>query len=454
MQRNEIGNKSEDIVARIERLPQSFWLVQLRLVVGVATFFDAFDALAIAYVLPVLGRQWNLQPAQVGMAISIGFAGQLIGALLAGWWAERHGRLRTMILTVAAYSITSLLLAAAWSFHALLIFRFIQGIGLGGEVPVAAAYISEIAKAKGRGRFILLYELVFPLGLMGAALAGYFIVPLGWRWMFVLGGFGGLAIFYMQSQFPESPRWLAGMGRISEAEAAMKLLEEKIERETGRPLPAPKPAPRSAQAQKTRIGELLSSAYWQRTLVIWIMWFSVYLANYSLVTWLPSIYTSIFKLPLQTALRYSLGTQAVGFLGTLICAVIIDRLGRRAVVGGSMILGGLVMLAAWRSGTGIALNLFLVASAAYLFISAASLAIYAYTPELYPTRMRALGTSTATAWLRIASIIGPNIVAANLASAGLPRVFLIFSLVALAGGIIVSIFSKETRERVLEDVSP
>jgi putative MFS transporter len=119
-----------------------------------------------------------------------------------------------------------------------------------------------------------------------------------------------------------------------------------------------------------------------------------------------------------------------------------------------MILGGLVMLAAWRSGTGIALNLFLVASAAYLFISAASLAIYAYTPELYPTRMRALGTSTATAWLRIASIIGPNIVAANLASAGLPRVFLIFSLVALAGGIIVSIFSKETRERVLEDVSP
>jgi len=119
-----------------------------------------------------------------------------------------------------------------------------------------------------------------------------------------------------------------------------------------------------------------------------------------------------------------------------------------------MILGGLVMLAAWLSGTGAAFSLFLLASAAYLFISAASLAIYAYTPELYPTRMRALGTSTATAWLRIASIIGPNIVAANLASSGLPRIFLTFGLVALVGGVIVSIFSKETRERVLEEVSP
>src|SRR6266699_1666430 len=154
----------DDIVARLERLPTSWWQVKARIIVGVATFFDAFDALAIASVLPVIVPLWKLTPPQIGLMISAGFLGQLLGALLFGWIAERYGRMTAMVWSIALFAVMSLACALAWDYNSLLVLRTVQGIGLGGEVPVAAVFISELAKAQGRGRFVLLYELVFPIG--------------------------------------------------------------------------------------------------------------------------------------------------------------------------------------------------------------------------------------------------------------------------------------------------
>src|SRR5262249_52063415 len=163
--------------------------------IGTATFFDAFDALAIAYVLPVLIRLWKLGPLEIGNLISIGYVGQLVGALFFGWLAERRGRMLALQLSVALYSVFSLLAAFSWSYGSLFAFRTIQGIGLGGEVPVAAAYISELSRARGRGRFVLLYELAFAIGLVAAAVLGNLIVPtLGWQAMFLIGAIPALLI--------------------------------------------------------------------------------------------------------------------------------------------------------------------------------------------------------------------------------------------------------------------
>jgi len=159
----------DDIVARLERLPTSWWQVKARIIVGVATFFDAFDALAIASVLPVIVPLWKLTPPEIGVMISAGFLGQLLGALLFGWIAERYGRMNAMVGSIALFGVMSLACALAWDYRSLLVLRTIQGIGLGGEVPVAAVFISELAKAQGRGRFVLLYELVFPVGLVRQA---------------------------------------------------------------------------------------------------------------------------------------------------------------------------------------------------------------------------------------------------------------------------------------------
>src|SRR5262245_21542663 len=148
----------DEVVARIERLPTSAWQVKARIIVGTATFFDAFDALAIATVLPVIVPLWKIPGPQVGLLISAGYAGQLVGALLFGWVSERYGRMTAMVWSIALFAVMSLVCAFAWDYSSLLIFRAIQGIGLGGEVPVAAAYISELTRAQGRGRFVLLYE--------------------------------------------------------------------------------------------------------------------------------------------------------------------------------------------------------------------------------------------------------------------------------------------------------
>src|SRR6185295_18641820 len=178
----------DDIVARLERLPPSWWQVKARIIVGVATFFDAFDALAIATILPVIVPLWKLTPPQIGFMISASFVGQLIGALLFGWIAERFGRMTAMVWSIALFAVMSLVCALAWDYDSLLVLRTIQGIGLGGEVPVAAVFISELTRAQGRGRFVLLYELVFPIGLVMAALVGLWVVPhLGWQYMFVIG---------------------------------------------------------------------------------------------------------------------------------------------------------------------------------------------------------------------------------------------------------------------------
>ena len=232
----------DDIVARLERLPTSWWQVKTRIIVGVATFFDAFDALAIASILPVIVPLWKLAPQEIGFMISAGFAGQLLGALFFGWVAERYGRITAMIWSIALFAVMSLVSAFAWDYSSLLVFRVIQGIGLGGEVPVAAVFISELAKAQGRGRFVLLYELVFPIGLSAAALVGLWVVPhLGWQYMFVIGALPAFLALALRTLLPESPRWLAVRGRNAEAETAMAQIETQTRKATGQPLPEPLP---------------------------------------------------------------------------------------------------------------------------------------------------------------------------------------------------------------------
>ena len=304
------------IAARIERLPFSPWHVKLRVIMGVATFFDAFDALAIAYVLPALIPLWKLAPGQVGLLISIGFAGQLVGAILFGWLAEKQGRVRIAAWTIGIFSVFSLVCAFSWNLPSMLVFRFFQGLGLGGQVPIAAAYINEIAKAEGRGRFFLLYEVIFPVGLLAVALVSTWVVPnLGWQWMFVIGALPVLLAVVMRRVLPESPRWLASTGRLEEASRTMDAIEAEISQRGAKPLP-PLPAslPR-VPTVKASWRDLFSGIYLPRTLAVWVMWFCTYLIVYGISGWLPTIYRTIFKLPLQQALQYSLAATAAGLVG-------------------------------------------------------------------------------------------------------------------------------------------
>ncbi|MFD4022176.1 MFS transporter [Streptomyces sp. NPDC058576] len=452
---SEPAGATTDIAGRMERLPTSRWQVKARVLIGTATFFDAFDALAIAQVLPVLVPLWGLSTGQTGLLISIGYLGQLLGALLFSAIAERRGRVVAMVLCILTFASMSVACMFAWNVESLLLFRTLQGIGLGGQVPIAAVYISEITKAHGRGRFVLLYELVFSVGVVAAGVVGYYVVPhLGWQYMFLAGAAPLLMVYTLRTWLPESPRWLSSVGRHEEADAAMSHIEDKVAKATGAPLPPPPPAvPAGRAADGSSWRELFRPPYLRRTLVVWCIWFGSYLVYYGISTWLPTLYRTTFDLPLGTSLKYGLISNCVGFFGAALCALTIDMLGRKTwfaiALGGSALC--LVLLAL--SGVDTPSDVLVFGSGAYFFAAAAAIGVYLYTPELYPTRIRAIGVGTATAWLRLASMAGPLLIGGLIAH-GLPAIFVVFAVVAGAVAIVTVLFGVETKERVLEEVSP
>jgi len=201
------------------------------------------------------------------------------------------------------------------------------------------------------------------------------------------------------------------------------------------------------------LADLFGAFYLRRTLVVWVIWFAAYFVNYGLSIWLPTLYRTVFKLPLDVSLRYGLITQAVGLLGTLICALTIDQVGRRPWFAFSFAAAALALAALAFIPAASAEQVLTFMTIAYFFISTINIGVYLYTPELYPTRVRALGVGTATAWLRFASMIGPTAVGMMLGG-GLPSVFATFAAVAAVAAAITGVYAVETKGRVLEEASP
>jgi putative MFS transporter len=455
MAAGESMDRAQNIIARIERLPFTLWHVKMRLIVGTATFFDAFDAVTIAYILPVLIPLFELTPAQTGLLIAIGYVGQLVGALLFGWLAERVGRLPSLVASITIFSVMSVVCAFSWNYMSLFIFRALQGVGLGGEIPVAAAYVNELSKAKGRGRFVMLYELVFTIGALVCAILGFLIVPrFGWQYMFFIGALPALLALFMYRLVPESPRWLVNKGRLDQAEKIVVDLESVVSRNGEVGLPPIIPVEAKLGKNVTDWRELFRGIYKRRTLVIWTLWFCAYFIIYGLATWLPSLYTTVYKVQLQQALLYSLIGSLVGFIGTLICAFIIDRVGRKLWFVLAFAGSGICLVLLWLSGAEDPKMVLVLASLSSFFIVSIATALYLYTPEIYPTRLRALGSSIGTAWLRVASIIAPFLLGLIVGIYALKWAFLAFGLIALAASVISGLFTVETKGKVLEDISP
>lgn len=394
---------------------------------GVGWALDAMDVGLISFVIAVLAQQWDLSKAETGWIASVGFIGMAIGATLGGLLADRLGRRQVFAITLLIYGVATGASALVGGLAMLLVLRFFVGLGLGAELPVASTYVSEFAPRRIRGRLIVILEAFWAVGWTAAALIGYFVIPAsesGWRWAFALGAVPAAYAIIVRWGLPESPRWLASRGRISQADRIVSAFEADAGI-TGGPLVHKAPTSRAiADHAATRLGTLWYPEFRVRTLCIWVIWFCVNFAYYGAFIWIPSILVDA-GYDLVRSFGFTLLITLAQLPGYAVAAWLIEVWGRRATL--SVFLAGSAVSAVL-FGTATGVGAIIATGMALSFFNLGAWgALYAVTPEIYPTSLRGTGAGWAAGVGRIASIVAPLIVPVLLAAGGAPLLFAIFA---------------------------
>jgi putative MFS transporter len=410
---------------------------------GLGWAADAMEVLLISFALPAIGEEWGLSNAQKGLLGTAIFLGMLAGAWTWGWLSDRIGRKTGFISTVAIDSIFGLLSAFSPSFGWLVLLRALTGFGVGGTLPVDYSIFAEYLPAKKRGRYLVLLESFWALGTVVAAGLAWLVVPrLGWRWLLGISAVPGLIIFFIRRYIPESPRYLLVSGEKTKARSVL----EQVARENGIQLPegeilAPSPAPRG------RIADLWTPSLVRTTALLWVIWFTISLGYYGVFIWLPS-YFKLKGMALLPVYQNTFLMALAQLPGYFSAAYLVEHWGRRRTLGFYLIASG-VFTFLFAAATSLPI---VVAMAVWMsfFALGAWGALYAYTPEAYPTTMRTTGMGAASGMTRIAGAIAPSLGAALM---GLSLVIPLstYAVAYIIGGLAALALPLETRAKPLLD---
>ncbi|MEV4735135.1 MULTISPECIES: MFS transporter [unclassified Microbacterium] len=416
----------ESLAGRLDDLP--FTRRHLRVLTGsgVGWALDAMDVGLISFILAALTQQWGITKTDAGWIASVGFIGMALGATLGGLLADRLGRRQVFALTLLVYGVATGASALVSGLAALLVLRFVVGLGLGAELPVASSYVSEFAPARIRGRLIVLLEAFWAVGWTAAAVIGYFVIPAsadGWRWAFAIGAVPALYALIVRWGLPESPRWLASRGRIAEADRIVSTFEvdARVERAPSiRREPESRPLARDL---RTRVSGLWNSEFRIRTACLWVVWLCVNFSYYGAFIWIPSILVDA-GFDLVRSFGFTLIITVAQLPGYAVAAWLIEVWGRRVTL--SVFLGGSAVAAVF-FGTSTTEAAIIASGMALSFFNLGAWgALYAVTPEIYPTSLRGTGAGWAAGVGRIASIVAPLVVPVLLVAGGAPLLFVIF----------------------------
>ena len=431
------------VSARLDALP--FTRKHLRVLSGsgLGWALDAMDVGLISFIIAALTQHWGLTKGEGGLIASVGFLGMAIGASVGGLLADRIGRRQVFALTLLVYGLATGASALAGGLALLLIFRFVVGLGLGAELPVASTYVSEFAPARMRGRIIVILEAFWAVGWTASAIIGYFVVPAsenGWRWAFVIGAVPAVYALVVRLGLPESPRWLAAKGRQTEAErivaefeasagrAAAVVPDEQAAAPAAASAAAPAPAAtepaRAVTVPGNRLAAIWAPEYRVRTAAIWAVWFCVNFAYYGAFIWIPSILVDA-GFGLVRSFGFTLLITLAQLPGYAVAAWLIEQWGRRLTLS-VFLLGSAASAIAF--GTATTETAIIAAGMALSFFNLGAWgAVYAVTPEIYPTQLRGTGSGWAAGFGRIASIIAPLLVPVLLTAGGAGLTFTVFA---------------------------
>ena len=427
---------------RLDRLPFNSKHRRLLVGSGIGWALDAMDVGLISFVMAALAKQWAITPTQLSWIGSIGFVGMAIGASLGGLLADRFGRRNVFALTLLVYGIATGAAGLSTGLAMLIALRFVVGLGLGAELPVASTLVSEYAPSRIRGRVVVLLEAFWAVGWILAALIGYFVIPLsdnGWRWALFLGIVPALYALYVRSRLPESVRFLENRGRTAEAEEAVRVFESASGVD-------PVASPPATPMPQGRWSELWSPAFGRRSAALWATWFGVNFSYYGAFIWIPSLLVSQ-GFSLTKSFGFTLIITLAQLPGYGAAAFLIEAWGRRATLA-TFLVGSAV--SAWAFGQAGSEGAIIAAGCALSFFNLGAWgALYAVTPEVYPTQLRGTGAGSAAAFGRIASIIAPLSVPWLLDLGGTGLVFTVFG-VSFALAAAAALALPEWRGRALD----
>jgi len=425
---------SSPISQRLDGIPFTRKHLKVLTGSGVGWALDAMDVGLISFIIAALTAQWDISKSTAGWIASVGFIGMAIGASVGGLVADRLGRRHVFALTLLVYGIATGASALVGGVATLLVLRFFVGLGLGAELPVASTYVGEFAPSRIRGRLIVILEAFWAVGWTAAALIGYFVIPAsdaGWRWAFAIGALPAIYAIVVRLHLPESPRWLATRGRLDEADRIVA----EFESAAGLAPVAAKSATADDAAAATmavvgssagaRLAALFSRELRVRTASLWIVWACVNFAYYGAFIWIPSIlYANGFDL--VKSFGFTLIITLAQLPGYAAAAWLIEVWGRRLTL--SVFLAGSAVSAfafgnasgsGWIIGFGMALSFFNLGAWG---------ALYAVTPEIYPTSLRGTGSGSAATIGRVAAIVAPLMVPVLLTAGGSALTFTVFGL--------------------------
>jgi putative MFS transporter len=413
------------------------------LVTGAAWMFVAMEILLVGFVQTIFAAEWNLNGTWQGLINSAALAGSLCGSLVLGRLADRIGRRAIFQYAILWYAVFTALTAVAWGPWSVMTLRFLAGLGLGGMLVVDPSMLAEYAPPQRRGRMLVFLDFWWPVGLLLATGLSWIFIghsvggDNAWRWLFLTASFPAFMAFVVRRTLPESPYFLARTGRREEAaEVLGEITGTQVD-------PTELDAP---EQPKSSVRELFTRALARTDTVMIGVWVALNISYYGLFLWLPFVLNGDkFSIDIYLLLALSALSQFPGYAAAI---WLVDKIGRKPTLATFLLLGGVsgYAFADAESAAVYVISLFFVG----FFNLGAWGALYPYTSESFPTRVRGSAFGMLEGVGKGAAIAGPYIFG-NLkdATGGTFWPLTFIALVMAVGGLIVAGLGRETRGQKL-----
>ncbi|WAP56532.1 MFS transporter [Streptomyces sp. S465] len=430
-------------VNRLNRLPIARFHKITLLAVSFAYFFEFADINTFATTAPQLVDLWGITVDQVAYVTSLSFVGMFIGSVVASTIADRWGRKNALIYTTLCFGVFSLASAFSWDIVSMGVFRVLTSAGLAAMTVVAVIYVNEVYPAAVRGKYQAYAIVIGICGTPATNLIASAVVPLtdwSWRLVYLWGSLGLLFVFFTR-HLKESPRWHESRGEYGAADAILTEIEAQVALEKG-PLPEAPPPIDEARPAKASPRLLLKKKYLGPTVLLAVVWVTQTIGFFGYSSWAPTLLAKE-GFSVEKSVFYVALTTVGAPLGSLLAALVTDRFERKwcLVAFGTVIaLCGLLY--------GLTFNPILIVVFGFLvnFFERGYTALgYAYSPELFDTQSRSLGTGVSYGLGRLSNAAGPLIIAGLYHRTGYQSVFLFIAATWILGAVALAIFGPRTR---------